>query len=166
MDAKMKKIVVAGSIIGALAIVTAAFVIRSRRRKLEKKILSGSSDVLVPAETTVSSVIFPLKKGAGYGSGNTAENDAVKVVQRYINAKTAEGLSGALILVEDGDFGPLTESALYKLAGVREVSYSFYKEMREYLYKVPEYLSKDAPSYGTTDPVIEKNSLKSLDMIF
>jgi hypothetical protein len=154
MDAKMKKVVIATSIIGALAVVTTALILRSRRKKLEKKIENGSQDVIVPASETTTQVIFPLKKGSGYN--NVAENNAVKVVQRYINAKGTVGTIVLFTLDEDGMFGPQTESALYKLASVKEVSYSYYKEMSNYLIEVPFYLNKDS---ANTDPNVTKNSL-------
>jgi hypothetical protein len=170
METKTKKILIASSIIGALLIVGSAILLRSRRKKLEDKIKQGSDDVLVPAQETVSQVIFPIKRGYG---ATIAEKNVVKVVQRYINAKSSAGVIHIVSLVEDGLFGPLTESALYKLFSVKEVSYSLYKEMYNYLYQVPTYLSKETGGYsgsyitGTTgkytgdktDPSVVKNDL-------
>lgn len=157
----MKKILITTSLIGAIVIVGGALILRSRRKKLEKKIAEGSEDILAPAALTTTSVIFPLKKGYGI---NTEEKNAVKVVQRYINAKSEAGIIKLVPLAEDGIFGPLTESALYALAGVKEVSYSYYREMYNFLNKVPQYLSKDTGPYtgSSTDPSIQKNSLDSL----
>lgn len=160
MQASTKKMVITASIIGALVIVVIAFVIRSKRKKLEAKIKEGSSDIIIPAKETTSSIIFPLKRGSGI---TTAEKNAVKLVQRYINAKTVLQWWLRLgPLEEDGIFGPITETALSRFAGVKEVSYSLYKEMQSYLYKVPAYLSPETPAYkapASTDPAIQKNDI-------
>jgi hypothetical protein len=85
MQPKMKKIVIASSIIGAIVIVATAIAMNSKRKKLQAKVTAGSPDVIEPAKSTSGSVIFPLKKGMGT---TVAEKNAVKVVQRYINAKS------------------------------------------------------------------------------
>jgi hypothetical protein len=154
MEAKMKKIVIASSIIGALVIVTTAIIFRSKRKKLEAKIKAGNTDVTIPASRTISSVVFPIK----YGSGTTiAEQNAVKVVQRYINAKQNEvwHVIPRIPLQEDGIFGPLTESALYGMAGVKQVSYSFYTQMQDYL-NTPVAPSSDS---SVIDPSMQKNNI-------
>lgn len=152
MQAKTKKIVIASSIIGAIVIVSTALIIRNKRKKLEAKILGGSTDVVEPAKTTTTSVIFPLKRGSGT---NTAEKNAVKVIQRYINAK---GILNPWLLItilkEDGIFGPLTEAALLKLAGIKEVSYSLYKDMEAYI-STQSVLTTTT----STDPNVQKNNL-------
>jgi hypothetical protein len=157
MNTKTKKIVIASSIIGAIIIVSGTLLIRAKRKKLEKQLEEGSEDILIPAQSTIGQVIFPLKKGAGV---NTAEKNAVKVVQRYINARAKVGFFQLISIQEDGIFGPLTEAGLYKLTGLYEVSYSLYKDMYNYLNTVPDYLSKDMSPYsGNIDPNIEKNNL-------
>lgn len=158
MQPKMKKIVIATSIIGAIAILTGAFIIRSKRKKLQAQIQSGSPDIIEPAKQTTTSVLFPLKRGSGT---NTAEKNAVKVVQRYINAK---GLVHWWLqinpLTEDGIFGEKTETALNKLASVKQVSFSFYKEMQSFLTPVPSLLAPGATSYKSSlDPQVAKNDI-------
>jgi hypothetical protein len=163
MQAKTKKIVIISSIIGVAALAGGIFLF-GKRKSLEAKIKAGNTDVLGPAKGTGTMTMFPLKKGSGV---NTAEKNAVKVVQRYLNAKsTVYSWLAVLPLAEDGSFGPLTESALSKLAGVTQVSYSFYLDMQSFLASgpstVPEYLDPSAPGYsGATglDPKIIKNNL-------
>jgi hypothetical protein len=151
MTANTKKIVIASSIIGAIVIVATAITIRNKRKKLEAKIKAGSVDVIEPSVATISSVSFPLKKGSGV---TTAERNAVKVVQRYLNTKTAMSFWMQMAkLQEDGVFGPLTEETLSKFAGVKEVSYSLYKDMQSSLSNATDFLS---PS--SIDPVDQKNN--------
>lgn len=153
----MKKIVIASSIIGAIAIV-AAVVIRRKRKKLEDDILAGSPDIVGVAKQSTASVVFPLKKGSGV---TTAEKNAVKVVQRYINARSSRSwYLGVPIISEDGLFGPLTEASLQKLTAVKEVSYSLYKQMQDYLTPVPNMLSPNVAPYST-DPAVQKNNLSA-----
>jgi hypothetical protein len=143
MQAQTKKIVIASSIIGAI-IITVVIILRTRRKKLEGLINSGSADVINNANTTTTSILFPLKQGSGK---TTAEKNAVKVVQRYLNAKRiVNSWLNISALKEDGLFGPLTEDALYKLATVTEVSYTLYKQMQAYL-STPDLLRIDAPAY-------------------
>lgn len=145
MDAKQKKIVIVSSIIG-LAIATGTIIwIRSRKiKELKKKLSSGNTDILGVAKTTDYSVIFPLKYKSGYY--DAAENNAVKVVQRYLNMKIAENPSiGYDLLTEDGKFGPLTENACRRITGSSTVSYSLYKTIQQAL--VPKYLSPNTGSY-------------------
>lgn len=156
MEAKTKKIVIASSIIGALILVTGAFILRAKRKKLEQKIQEGSEDILEPAQKTASEVVFPLRKGSGV---NEAEKNAVKVVQRYINAKGTVGLLQLVTIEEDGIFGIRTETALNKLSGINEVSYSLYKEMYNFLNQVPTYLKQDSAGYTGIDPIVEKNNI-------
>jgi len=150
MTAKSKKILIATSLIGALIIAGTAIIISRRKRKeLERKIDLGNTDVLDQAKETDSAVVFPLQNGAGYSS--TPENNAVKLVQRYLNMKIKEtSYIGLGLLNEDGKFGSVTQTALFRIAGVSSVSYSLYKNMQTAL--IPVYLSKDAPAY--TDPKI------------
>jgi hypothetical protein len=165
MEAKTKKIILIGSILGGLGIIT-YFLLSGKRKALLAKIKAGSTDVIVPAQSTISSVAFPLKNGSG---STTAEKNAVKVVQRYINAKSSiNSFLGIDILKEDGIFGPLTEAALYKLQGVKTVSYSVYLDMQSYLSSAPELLSTNASAYDSgiptyldpnTDPYVVKNDL-------
>jgi len=152
----MKKIVIAGSILGGLAVI-AAFVVRAKRKKLEASIMEGSPDVIIAAKSTTTSVIFPLKTGSGK---TTAEKNAVKVVQRYLNQKSSNSwLMTIAPLKEDGLFGALTEASLSRVHGVKQVSYSLYKEMEAYL--TPTLLSPNAPAYKatSTDPAVVKNNL-------
>lgn len=128
--------VIIGTSVIAMGALLWALVMWGKRKKLETVISTGSLDVIEPSASTTTSVLFPLKKGSGYKSA--AENNAVKVVQRYLNSKMLYNWwFGQSTLDEDGMFGPLTETALYKLAGTKEVTYSFYKEMENYLTPVP-----------------------------
>lgn len=148
MQSKTKKIIIATSIIGAIVVLTGAIIIRSRRKKLQASIAEGSPEILEPAAANVStsSVAFPLKKGYGRTDDEKA---AVRVIQRYINAKkVTQFWLNIDTLDEDGLFGSLTENALYKLAGVKEVSWSLYKDMQNYLYPAPKYLSNDTLPEG------------------
>jgi hypothetical protein len=150
MDTKTKKIVIVSSVIGVLAIAATAIILRGKRKSLQAKIASGSRDVISPAQTTSSLVSFPIGQGS---STTAAQKNAVKVVQRYINAKASvNSYLGIGMLKEDGIFGPLTEAALYKLAGIREVSYSLYMDMQNYLQSAPELLSPNAPPYDSPVP--------------
>jgi hypothetical protein len=169
MQAQTKKIVIIGSVIGAI-LIGAAAIIFSKRKTLEKKIQSGSSDVINPANATATTIMFPLQNGSGK---TTAEKNAVKVVQRYINAKSADySWLQISILTEDGIFGPLTEGALYKMMGVKQVSYSLYMDMQSYLTAIPKYLDPSTPGYtgpaptgNITDPAIVKNDLFNFDYL-
>lgn len=159
MQANTKKLVVAGSILGALAITVTAIIL-SKRKKLEAKIKAGSQDVIAPAQSTTTMILFPLHNGSGK---TVAEKNAVKVVQRYINAKsTVYSWLQVMTIKEDGLFGPLTEAALVKIAGVKEVSYSFYLDMQSFLQApqstVPDLLSPGADPYNS-DPSVQKNNL-------
>lgn len=148
MTAKAKNILIATSLIGAMIIAGTAIIISRRKRKeLERKIQLGNTDVLDTAKETDSAVVFPLQKGAGFN--NIPENNAVKLVQRYLNMKIKENsYIGLSLLDEDGKFGSVTQTALIRIAGVNSVSYSLYKTMQIEL--IPKYLAKDTPSY--TDP--------------
>jgi hypothetical protein len=181
MQAKTKKIVIISSIVGGLALLGTIIAISSKRKRLQAKINAGSSDIITPAKATVSSVAFPLKKGSGT---NDVEKDAVKVVQRYVNALgLLHWWLQVVPLTEDGLFGPQTEASLYKLASVKQVDYSLYLDMQNYLIgaAVPESLSPNRPPYqepedngitsllpgdapfimasGRIDPKIQKNNL-------
>ncbi len=148
MTGKAKKILIATSLIGAMIIAGTAIVISRRKRKeLERKLLLGNTDVLDQAKETDSAVVFPLQKGAGYSS--TPENNAVKLVQRYLNMKIKEtSYIGLSLLDEDGKFGGMTQAALFRIAGVSSVSYSLYKTMQTAL--IPQYLNPDSSAY--TEP--------------
>jgi len=139
MKPKVKKILVVGSVIGVIGLITFAVIMWGKRKKIEADILSGSPDMPEVTKPNTTTVSFPLKKGSG---STINEKNAVKVVQKYINIKSLTNLWFAIVpLTEDGIFGPLTESALYKLTGTKEVSYSFYKEMENYLTPVPYAVS-------------------------
>jgi hypothetical protein len=157
MTAKAKTVLIATSLIGAMIIAGTAIIISRRKRKeLENKIKLGNTDVLDQAKETDSAVVFPLQKGAGYSS--IPENNAVKLVQRYLNMKIKEtSYIGLGLLDEDGKFGSVTQTALFRIAGVSTVSYSLYKNMQTAL--IPVYLSKDTPAY--TDP---KTNLLNLNL--
>lgn len=151
MQARTKKIVVTAVIAGVISIFVIAMLIRSKRKKLEALINSGSPDIVQPAKATVSvsSVAFPLKKG--YGK-TTAEKNAVRLVQRYINAKSVYNPWLQVgIIDEDGIFGSITEDALVKLTGTSQVSYSKYMEMQSFLIPVPDLLSPEAKPYVNPD---------------
>lgn len=167
----MKKIVIISSVIGGIAIIGAVIMMRGKRKKLEAKIKAGSPDVINPSKATITMVAFPLKKGSGV---TDAEKNAVKVVQRYVNAKANVYSSlGIGMLTEDGLFGPLTEAALYKLSGVKQVAYSLYVDMQNYLTSAPELLTPNPqagdsglPDYlsnsDSIDPSVLKNDIWNL----
>jgi hypothetical protein len=160
MEAKTKKIVMVSSIVAAIIIVTTALLIRGKRKKLQKQIASGNADVLVPAKATtpttssaLNSLLFPIKKGSGT---TTAQKNSVRVVQRYINAQMIVNSVFTLApLKEDGIFGPLTEAALLKVAGVKEVSYSFYNQMESYL--------KNPPAADTSGVIFSNGGFSSVN---
>lgn len=141
MKSNVKNIFIASSLIGAMVIAgIVIFISRKKRKDLEKKISEGNTDVIDASKDTDSSVVFPIKKGMGYNS--VPENNAVRVVQRYLNMRIAENsYIGYSILEEDGKFGVKTEEALYKISGVLTVSYSLYQVMLKEL--TPEYLKAD-----------------------
>lgn len=151
MQAKTKKLIITSSILGAIAVLAAVMIIRSKRKKLEASIAAGSPEILEASNSakinlaSMSTTLFPLKKGSGV---TATEKDAVRLVQRYINARSQlQWWLQVVPLAEDGIFGNLTESALYKLAGVKEVSWSLYKEMQNYLAPAPSLLSPDTKPY-------------------
>jgi hypothetical protein len=158
MTGKSKKILIATSLIGAMIIAGTAIVISRRKRKdLERKLLLGNTDVIDQAKETDSAVVFPLQNGAGYS--NTPENNAVKLVQRYLNMKIKEtSYIGLSLLDEDGKFGSQTQSALFRIAGVSTVSYSLYKTMQTAL--IPQYLNPDSSAYTEPKASIFDNLLK------
>jgi hypothetical protein len=136
MEAKNKKILII-SIAGTVVVVGTILVLRnmSKRKKLEQKIAAGSPDVLgtISEVQTEEIISWPLKMGSGYT--NQKENDAVKVVQRAINAIITKSYAFKYIklLEEDGKFGQATQDALYTITKVKEVSYSFWQDMYNYL---------------------------------
>jgi hypothetical protein len=147
MEAKTKKIFIATSIIGALAIAVAAILLTSKKKKLQTLIKEGSPDVLSPASQTTVSSIFPLN----FASGSTAsEKNDIRVVQRYLNAKNINLSLLQVPLAEDGIFGPKTRSTLLSIEGVSEVSSDLYQSMVTYLA---------AQDTSITDPSVVKNDL-------
>jgi hypothetical protein len=164
MKTNVKKVVIISSVIGAIVVLSGAIILRNKRKKLQASIDAGSPEIIEPAKTTTKSALFPLKKGSGV---NQAEQNAVKVVQRYINSKSLiHWWLSINPLVEDGVFGSKTETELMKLASVKEVSYSLYKEMQNYLTPVPQALSSNAPAYKSTDPSVEKNDISIFSNLF
>jgi hypothetical protein len=160
MEAKTKKIFIATSIIGAIVIGVTAIILTSRKKKVAALVKAGSKDVIAPASATLSGTIFPLQSGSGT---TTADNNAVKVVQRYLNAKGSN-------LTEDGLFGPNTTAALLSTEAVSQVSLTLYNSMVDYLSSqvnpVPDLLSPDAQPYSSsTDPTVAKNDLTSNDIL-
>jgi hypothetical protein len=145
MNAKNKKIFIASSIIGALAIAVAAIILTGKRKKLQTLIKAGSPDVIVPAYDTAPDSIFPLNFASGR---TTAEMNDIKVVQRYLNAKNSGSGMFQVPLAEDGIFGPKTRSALLSIEGVSEVTSTLYQNMTDYL-----------SAQQTTDPSVIKNDL-------
>ncbi len=152
MNSQTKKLVVASSIIGAIVIVSTAIMIRRRkkRKEIEKAIMmSVDNNITSNSDGPVGKVIsWPLVYGSGIRS--ETEKIAVKNVQEYLNRKIMENNIHALpILVVDGNFGAKTENALYKIAGVKEVSYTLYTQMwnaNNTLVKAPEYSYKPSQS--------------------
>lgn len=152
MDAKLKKKVIIGSIIGFLIITGTTIWLASRKiRNIKKRLSEGSTDVLENSKANEGKVIFPLVKGAGYT--DMAENACVKVVQRYLNMRIIENPSiGFNVLDEDGKFGVLTENALRRISGTTSVSYTLYKTMQNDL--IPKYLNRDTEGYTGPGPDI------------
>lgn len=134
MEAKTKKIVIASSIIGAIAIVAGIMVIRSRNKKntLEKTILATVDSPTIDDKPVGKLIEWPLKYGSGYLSDS--ERECVKTVQSYLNKKIIENNVNALpILTVDGHFGDSTQNALQKIAGVSQVSYTLHGTMESYV---------------------------------
>lgn len=146
MDAKLKKKVIIGSIIGILIITGTTIWLASRKiKQIKKRLAKGSTDILENSKDKEGSVIFPLEKGAGYT--NLAENACVKVIQRYLNMKIIDNPSiGYSIIDEDGKFGIQTENVLRRIAGTVSVSYTLYKTMQNDL--TPRYLSNETSPYS------------------
>jgi hypothetical protein len=128
MQAKTKKIIIASSIIGAIAIVAGYIIVRRRKRtQLEQSILAGSPN-LTSDETVGKLIEWPLKYGSGYLSDS--ERASVRTVQAYLNKKMNENNVYALSpLIVDGHFGGATETALIKITGVKQVSYTLFNNM-------------------------------------
>ena len=153
MQAKTKKIVIAGSIIGTIALVAGFFIVRGNRRAkdIKKALQLGNPNVenignSTSGNTTAGLIEYPLRLGYGY-TGRDAERSYVMVVQLYLNKKIKENnVFGLSALVVDGRFGPKTESALLKIAGVKQVTYTLYRQMQTYL--IPFYLSLGATPYS------------------
>lgn len=153
MNPKTKKIVIISSVVAVAAVITGIVIILSRKKKFALNTDKGSTDVIVPARATTTSAVFPLKNGTGI---TTAERNAVKIVQRYLNAKKA----AIIPLVEDGRFGGLTESALFKLTGLRQVSHALWSEMVDALSEVPALLSPNPPT-SAVSPLLSLAPYKS-----
>ena len=139
MDAKTKKRVIIGSIIGIALIGSILFLRNRKLRKLKNQIDEGSPDVITSSRNSESKVVFPLVKGAGYT--NTDEAECVKLIQRYLNKEIVEsGLIPFRLLEEDGKFGSLTEDVLRRVTGTTQVSYTLYKKMQGDM--IPVYIKK------------------------
>jgi len=92
-----------------------------------KKLKSNKSnkEIADQAAAIESGLTFPIKKGNGYD--NAIENDAVLLIQRWINYA---GVSGMSIIAEDGKFGEETEYNLWFLTNVTEVDQEFFDQMK------------------------------------
>lgn len=157
MQVKTKKIVIIGSIAGAIALVAGFFIVRGNRRAkdIKKALQLGNPNVdnignstsgSTSGSTTGGLIEYPLRLGYGY-TGRDAERSYVMVVQLYLNKKIKENnVFGLSALVVDGRFGPKTESALLKIAGVKQVTYTLYTQMQTYL--IPYYLSPATEPYS------------------
>ena len=135
MKANNKKVLIGGAV--AAVAVGLVFILKKK-----KSPLAGTG--IVPDPSTIGSspndkiggVFYPLKLGSGYRGRPAAENSAVKNLQRNLNMKIAiKQYLGLKKLDVDGDFGPKTETACQKILGVKQVSYSLYKEL---LAETPE----------------------------
>lgn len=128
MQTKTKNIIIASSLIGAIAIIAGAIIIRQRRKTASDKSKLGSVDSLSTDKPVGKLIEWPLKYGSGYLSDS--ERSSVKTVQQYLNKKIIENNVYALpLLTVDGHFGSATESTLYKIAGVKQVSYTLFNQM-------------------------------------
>lgn len=130
MSPKTKKIIIIGGIAGIIALIAGFVIVRKKRATdIEKSLLLGTRNV----DNAVSALIeWPLKNGSGYLSDS--ERACVRTVQLWLNKKINENNIYALpVLIVDGHFGSMTEMALQKIAGVKQVSYSLYKTMDEYI---------------------------------
>ena len=74
-------------------------------------------------------ISWPLRRGSGYS--NPCENKAVMILQKYLNAKPANSRINV-----DGKFGMLTEAALYKVSGRKELT-----EVEFTIIKMPTLLN-------------------------
>ncbi len=139
MKADTKKTLVVTSIIGALVVAAAAILLRARKKRkaLEQSILTGTNPVSIGGSDGTSPLIsWPLKYGSGYVS--SSERDRVRLVQMYLNRKINENnVYNLSILTVDGYFGPKTENALSKITGTKQVSYTLYNQMDDYLTSNP-----------------------------
>ena len=138
MKAETKKTLIVTSIIGALVVAAAAILLRARKKRkaLEQSILMGTNPVSNGSDINSSIISWPLKYGSGYVS--SSEGDRVRLVQMYLNRKITENnVYNLSILTVDGYFGPKTEDALYKITGTKQVSYTLYNQMDDYLISNP-----------------------------
>jgi hypothetical protein len=135
MSPKAQKIVIATSIIGAVALVAGAIILRQRRKNKdrEKALLATAPNVGAINDSPVGPLIeWPLKVGAGYLS--QTDRNAVMTVQSYLNLKIQESDTYILPLLDvDGRFGYATQNALVRIAGVKQVSYTLHNTMEAYL---------------------------------
>jgi hypothetical protein len=131
MSPKTKKIVVIGGIAGIVAVIAGIVIVRRKKSNDLEKVILASVDN--SGDETVGKLIeWPLKYGSGYLSDS--ERECVRAVQMWINKKIEENNTQALATLSvDGHFGTSTESALYKIAGVKQVSYTLFNTMEDYL---------------------------------
>jgi len=153
MQPKMKKILIAGSIVGVIALVAGFLIVRRRKTSdVDKGLLAGFPNVEGLGDKPVGKLIeWPLKYGSGYLSDS--ERNSVRTVQIWLNKKIIENNVYALpILTVDGYFGSRTENALQKIAGVKQVSYTLHNTMENY--------NKSAPIAGFDGELFSTNKLE------
>jgi hypothetical protein len=133
MSPKTKKILIIGGITGVIALIAGFVIVRKKRATdIEKSLLLGSPNVGNSDNAVGALIEWPLKYGSGYLSDS--ERACVRTVQLWLNKKINENNVYSLpVLIVDGHFGSMTETALQKIAGVRQVSYTLYKTMDEYI---------------------------------
>jgi hypothetical protein len=137
MENKTKKIIIAGSIAGVVIAVAGFFIVRKRKATAIEKALLASVDNNGSNNIAANKLIeYPIRFGYGY-VGRDAERSYVMVVQTYLNKKIKENnIYGLAPLVVDGRFGAKTEDALMKIAGTKQVTYTLYTQMQNYLIPV------------------------------
>ena len=139
---KNQKVLIAIISVVIVAIITTSLISARKRKIMESKVLGDQDKDSIhpfsPTPTNVQQVVYPLKRGAGYTI--PAENTVVKIVQKWLNSKIIDmGLKVSMLNV-DGKFGPLTEGVLYKVKGVKTVSYTLYKSIETELRNVSPLL--------------------------
>lgn len=138
MKAKNKKVLIAGAAIVAAA--AGIFLIARRKREVipGTGIIPNAGTGIIPnagifgtsPNKPVNGITFPLQLRSGYSGRPSAENQAVKTLQRNLNMKIAlRTYLGLSKLTVDGKFGPKTEAASQKVLGVKQVSYTLYKQL-------------------------------------